>query len=84
MEGGALLPATGRVAAISGAGRGYLRDGNDADFWSFEAQSGDKLVVAAQIPGNPGNSGLQYVLYNPAGTQLASVLAENNGLLQTF
>jgi len=37
---------------ISGAGRGFLADGSDWDYWSFEAQAGDKLILAAETPGN--------------------------------
>ncbi|MFN7140013.1 MAG: FG-GAP-like repeat-containing protein, partial [Limisphaerales bacterium] len=68
---------------FSGAGRGYLRDGNDHDYWSFAALPGDTVVVAAQIPGNPANSGLTYTLFDPAGVQLFNNNAANNGLFQS-
>ncbi|MCW5556084.1 MAG: hypothetical protein KIS67_28500 [Verrucomicrobiae bacterium] len=68
---------------ISGAGRGYLSGSGDWDFWSFEAQAGDTMVLAAQNPGNPGSSGLTYILYDPSGTQLFNTTSANNGLLQT-
>jgi len=78
-----LLMSSTQPDLISGAGRAYLRDGSDLDFWSFEAQAGDAMVLAAEAPGNPGSSGLQYLLYGPTGGQLLSATAANNGLLQT-
>src|ERR1035437_3782760 len=78
------LPITGTQPNLfSGGGRGYLANSGDVDYWSFNAQAGDVFVLAAQIPGNPGNSGLQYIIYSPSGTQLFSQTSANNGLLQT-
>ena len=78
------LPITSTQPNLfSGGGRGYLANSGDVDFWSFNAQAGDILVLTAQIPGNPGNSALQYILYSPSGAQLFNVTAANNGLLQT-
>ncbi|HRT58922.1 MAG TPA: CARDB domain-containing protein, partial [Candidatus Paceibacterota bacterium] len=68
---------------ISGAGRGYLANGSDVDFYRFEALAGDVMVLAAENPGNPGSSGLSFILYDPAGAQLFSLTAAANGLLQT-
>ncbi len=67
----------------SGGGRGYLRDGNDWDYWSFEAEPGDVVVLSAETPGHLANSGLYYQMLNPEGGQLLLLNAENNGLLQT-
>ncbi|MBE0545906.1 MAG: pre-peptidase C-terminal domain-containing protein, partial [Verrucomicrobia bacterium] len=68
---------------ISGAGRGYLDGGSDLDFWSFEAQAGDVMVLAVQNPGNPGNSSLIFQIHRPDGTLLQQFTAPNNGLGQT-
>ncbi|MCS7091075.1 MAG: CARDB domain-containing protein [Verrucomicrobiota bacterium] len=78
------LPLTNsQPGLISGAGRGFLADQNDVDFWGFEARAGDVLVVASEVPGNPSGSRLYFEIYNPSGTRLASHYAEPNGLLQT-
>src|SRR5690606_25347044 len=66
---------------ISGAGRGRLTSNNDEDFWSFEAEAGDQFVLAAENPGNPGNSGLNFRLYLPDGSQIFSINAATNGVL---
>jgi hypothetical protein len=41
------------------------------------------MVLAAENPGNPGSSGLSFILYDPAGAQLFSLPAAASGLLQT-
>ncbi|MEJ5239195.1 MAG: CARDB domain-containing protein, partial [Limisphaera sp.] len=68
---------------FSGGGRGFLRNNSDVDFWRFEALAGDVVVIAAEIPGNPANSGLNFVLFGPNGGQWGFWNAANNGLLQT-
>ncbi|HEY9174147.1 MAG TPA: LamG-like jellyroll fold domain-containing protein, partial [Verrucomicrobiae bacterium] len=67
---------------ISGAGRGFLVDSSDWDYWSFEAQAGDVMILAAETPGNVSGSGLYYTLFSPSGAQLVGVYADSNGLLQ--
>src|SRR5204862_1784072 len=52
----------------SGFGRGSLRDTSDYDYWSFSAQAGDLLTVAAEVPGNPDGSSLYYRVDRSDGT----------------
>src|SRR5205814_1659477 len=54
----------------SGYGRGNLSSTSDADYWSFTANAGDTLKVAADIPGAPVSSQLHYYVYDPAGNRL--------------
>jgi len=62
----------------SGYGRGNLWSTSDADYWSFTANAGDTLKVAADIPGSPSASQLYYVVYDPAGNQLTSFYNGNS------
>lgn len=50
--------------------RGKRYDSSDVDYWSFSANAGDTLLLAVEIPGNPGGSSLRYEVYNPAGTRI--------------
>ncbi|MGC8990686.1 MAG: LamG-like jellyroll fold domain-containing protein, partial [Verrucomicrobiia bacterium] len=68
---------------VSGAGRGFLSDNNDSDFWSFEAMAGDKAILAAETPVNIQSSGLYYTLFDPTGAQLLTTTADQNGLFQS-
>jgi hypothetical protein len=64
----------------SGYGRGNLSVYNvDADYWSFTAEAGDRLTVAAENPGNPSSSGLSYTIYRPDGTSLGSFTTDSLG-----
>lgn len=54
------------------AGRGNLRDGAQADYWSFDAQAGDQIYLASENPNNPAGTGLSYIIYRPDGITLAS------------
>ena len=56
----------------SGYGRGNLSSTADSDYWSFTANAGDTLKVAADIPGSPPASQLHYSIYDPAGNQLTN------------
>ncbi|MDW8310026.1 MAG: CARDB domain-containing protein, partial [Verrucomicrobiales bacterium] len=78
-----LAMTTTQPNLISGGGRGYLANSSDLDFWSFEAQAGDVMILSAENPGNPAGSGLYYELFDPNGTRLAFYYADNNGLLQS-
>ncbi|MDX1952258.1 MAG: FG-GAP-like repeat-containing protein [Verrucomicrobiota bacterium] len=49
----------------TGTARGHLTTTADVDFWSFSAKAGDRLVIAAENPEYPSNSGLFYSLYGP-------------------
>ncbi|MEW6157554.1 MAG: FG-GAP-like repeat-containing protein, partial [Verrucomicrobiota bacterium] len=52
------------------AGRGNVSSNADDDFWSFSAKAGDRLMVAGDIPGNPGASSLYYRIDRPDGNIL--------------
>ena len=56
----------------SAGGRGKLFDGSDSDYWSFTANAGDRMMLATDIPGNPGASQLQYEIRHPNGTVLTT------------
>ncbi|MGA2863269.1 MAG: FG-GAP-like repeat-containing protein [Verrucomicrobiota bacterium] len=62
-----------------GGGRGNLADSGDLDYWSFSAQTGDRLFIAAQNPGDPGSSQLLYRIYNPDWSQLGYFYTDGNG-----
>jgi hypothetical protein len=62
-----------------GAGRGNLSDGNDNDYWSFTAKAGDRLLIAADTPGNPGGSSLYYDILYPDGNGWTSFVGSGNG-----
>ncbi|MHB8519117.1 MAG: FG-GAP-like repeat-containing protein [Limisphaerales bacterium] len=62
-----------------GGGRGNLADSGDLDYWSFSAQSGDRLFVASENPGNPANASLLYRIYNPDGSQWTYFYSDYNG-----
>ena len=56
----------------SGYGRGNLwGNSTDQDWFSFTAQAGDLLTLAADAPGNPNNSGLYYYVFNAAGSEIS-------------
>ena len=51
----------------SGFGRGNLTSTSDYDYWSFSAQAGETLTLAAETLGSPNNSSLLYDIYRPDG-----------------
>jgi hypothetical protein len=59
-----------------------LSSSSDADYWSFTGGAGQRLVVASETPGHPGNSGLQYIVERPDGSTLVSFVS-NNGTGQS-
>src|SRR5204862_6350227 len=63
----------------SGFGRGSLRDTSDYDYWSFSAQAGDRLTVALETPGNPGNSSLYCWIGRSDGTYVNDFNTTGNG-----
>ncbi|HYR66206.1 MAG TPA: VCBS repeat-containing protein, partial [Reyranella sp.] len=64
----------------SGFGRGNLSIYNvDEDYWSFTAKAGDRLTVAAEVPGSPNQTGLRYDVYGPEGTFLGRFYADQFG-----
>jgi RHS repeat-associated protein len=63
----------------TGLGRGNLWSSSDVDYWSFSGKAGDLVSVAAEVPGNPQNSGLCYYLSDPNGNNIASFCGNYNG-----
>ena len=64
----------------SGFGRGNLSVAStDFDYWSFTANAGDRLTVAAENPGGASSSSLAYIIYAPDGTQLTSFTSDTFG-----
>ncbi len=74
-----LLIESSQPNLFGGGGRGYLLNGSDIDFWSFNLQAGDRVYVQGEVPGTPASTGLYYELSNPAGTALSSMYADSNG-----
>jgi hypothetical protein len=56
----------------SGYARGNLSSTSDTDYFSFTANAGDTLTLAAEIPGTPSGSTLSYYVYDAAGNQVTS------------
>ena len=57
------------LGSIDPANGGYGQEWNESDYWSFEAQAGDKVAVAVDTPDSDLNA---YVyIYNEAGSGLA-------------
>src|SRR5690606_19885499 len=70
----------GSQPGLFGAGaRGFLLAGSDTDFWSFNAQAGDRVYVVGETPGNPNASALNYQVLDPSGTALVNLNAEYTG-----
>src|SRR5262249_28538511 len=68
----------------SGFGRGNLSVYNtDADYWSFSANAGDQIVIAAETPGNPSNSSLAYNLFKADGSQVTGFTSNFSGQLNS-
>ncbi|MCY2989793.1 MAG: FG-GAP-like repeat-containing protein, partial [Planctomycetota bacterium] len=68
----------------SGLRSGYARgnlwgNGSDQDWYSFTAQAGDRLTLAADVPGNPAGSGLSYYVYDAMGNQVTTFNSNNSG-----
>jgi hypothetical protein len=79
-DSGTLLPIESTQSGLAGAGgRGYLFSSSDVDFWRFDLVAGDRLLVLGETLGSPVNSNLNYQVVNPAGTSIATVVAENTG-----
>ncbi|MGN6385042.1 MAG: FG-GAP-like repeat-containing protein, partial [Verrucomicrobiota bacterium] len=66
----------------SAFGQGNV-DSGDADYFSFSGTAGQLLEVAAETPGNAGNSQLFYEIYTPEGTRLDYFYPNGNGYGQT-
>jgi hypothetical protein len=63
----------------SGYGRGNLWSTSDHDYFSFTAAAGQTLSLAAEVPGNPNNSGLFYDIRKPDGDRLTYFYADRYG-----
>ncbi|MCL5096551.1 MAG: FG-GAP-like repeat-containing protein [Candidatus Omnitrophica bacterium] len=61
------------------AGRGNLADSDDLDYWTFSAQTGDRLFIGSENPGDPGSSSLLYRIYYPNGSQWTYFYSDGNG-----
>lgn len=61
------------------AGRGNLLNSAQADYWSFDAQAGDRLHFASEIPGNPSASTLHFIIYRPDGAVLTDFAPDYYG-----
>ena len=64
-------------------GRGNLSSTSDVDYWSFTAKAGDSVVIASEIPGNPGASALYYRIDRPDGIIAGDYYAEYTGAGQS-
>ncbi|HTI68675.1 MAG TPA: FG-GAP-like repeat-containing protein, partial [Candidatus Limnocylindria bacterium] len=64
------------------AGRGSLSDINDADYWTFSASAGDRVAIAAEVPGDPSNTSLHYIVYRPDGSTFFDFYGDNQGRAQ--
>jgi hypothetical protein len=67
----------------SAFGRGNITSSSDYDHWAFTGEAGDKVVMAIDIPGNPGSSGLRYQLVSPEGANLGNYSAASTGYGQS-
>jgi hypothetical protein len=64
----------------SGFGRGNLSVYSvDTDYWSFSGSAGDRLTIAAENPGSPNSSGLNYTVYRPDGVYLTNFFTDQFG-----
>ena len=54
---------------LTGSARGILTGGN-TDFWTFEAQAGDRLVFETHLPYEPAGYRLNWRLTDPDGTEV--------------
>ena len=66
-----------------GFGRGNREDSSDYDCWAFSGEAGDKVRIAIEVPGNPGNSGHYYELMSHEGTVLGGYYSSGNGYGQS-
>uniref|UniRef100_UPI00356B17CC FG-GAP-like repeat-containing protein n=1 Tax=Pontiella sp. TaxID=2837462 RepID=UPI00356B17CC len=67
----------------SAFGRGNITSSSDYDHWAFSGEAGDKVVMAIDVPGNPGSSGLRYQLVSPEGANLGNYAAVSTGYGQS-
>lgn len=63
----------------SGGGRGNLRNSSDVDFWSFEGNTNEVLMIGMDIPGNPGGSQLHFEVFAPNGTRIQDLYPDYYG-----
>jgi hypothetical protein len=63
---------------ISGAARGYVAS-SDVDYYSFEAEAGDVVVIAMRNPGDPSNSRLNFRIERANGSLLFNYDPASNG-----
>ncbi|HET7625544.1 MAG TPA: FG-GAP-like repeat-containing protein, partial [Verrucomicrobiae bacterium] len=61
------------------AARGNLADSSDLDYWTFSAEAGDRVAIAAETVGSPAGSQLRYFIYRPDGSQWTDFYSDNNG-----
>lgn len=63
----------------SGGGRGNLSSASDIDFWKFDGNTNDSVVLSVDIPGGPGGSALHYQIFGPSGSALADFNSDYYG-----
>jgi len=71
-----LQDGTGLILA---GGRGKLAHSADADYWSLEGQTGQRLLLGIDVPGRPGGTQLRYRLFKPDGGQLLDYYPDHAG-----
>ena len=62
-----------------GGGRGNLSSASDVDFWKFEGNTNESVVLSVDIPGHPGGSQLHYEVFAPNGNTLADFYGDYYG-----
>ena len=67
----------------TGTGRGNLSSTSDYDYWSFTGNAGDAVVVAVDVPGNPGASQLYCRVDYPDGNRLTDFYTSYYGYGQS-
>jgi hypothetical protein len=56
-----------------------LSNTSDVDYWSFDAQAGDRLVLGVEVPGRPNASQLYYLIEAADGQDLLSFYPDYTG-----
>lgn len=74
-----LAMTSSQPGLISGAGRGFLLNTADVEYWAFEAEEGDILVLVSENPGNPGSSGMNFRIEREDGSILWTFQPASNG-----
>jgi hypothetical protein len=77
------LPQDGIAGVKIAGGRGQLFDGSDLDYFSFSGNAGDTILLAVDIPGNPGASSLYYRIEYPDGSSLYEFASAYTGAGQS-